>query len=97
MEPAEGHSAKGIFGGSATGGRAFASYRASARKVDAVSRFAKLIAQHGDVREVAKLMGITYPNACKLMSRITKDLNADVDLGWTPADSAHCRDWAAKS
>lgn len=79
----EGVSAKGIFGGTASAGRAFSTYRRRSR-LSAVDRFAELISVHDDVRKVASLMGITYPNACKIMNRLARQLNADEDLGWTP-------------
>lgn len=90
----EGESAKGIFGGSATGGRAFRAYRR--QRGDAVDRFAELVSIHGDVRKVARLMSITYANGSKLMNRLARQLNANEDLGWTREQSAHCRHWDAR-
>lgn len=48
----EGFSAKGIFGGSATGGRAFRAYRRRTA-MDATQRFAELLSQHIDEDDLA--------------------------------------------
>lgn len=87
-----GESAKGIFGGSATGGRAFSAYR-KRRAMDATHRFAELLSEHmteedvaagrathldrgGDVAKVSRRMGISSANGNAMLQRIRKR------LGW---------------
>jgi hypothetical protein len=85
-----GVTAKGIFGGSASGGRAFRSYRRK-RQMDATHRFAELLSEHmdeediaagratkldpgGDVAKTARRMGISAQNGNAMLQRIRRKL-----------------------
>ena len=85
-----GVTAKGIFGGSATGGRAFRSYRKRAA-MDATHRFAELLSEHmdeediaagrateldpgGDVVKTSRRMGISPKNGNAMLQRIRRRL-----------------------
>lgn len=87
-----GVTAKGIFGGSATGGRAFRSFRRR-KKMDAVDRFAELLSEHmdeddvkagrathldpgGDVVKCSRRMGITPRNGNAMLQRIRRRLGS---------------------
>lgn len=76
-----GVTAKGIFGGSATGGRAFRSYR-KRKRMDATEKFAELLSHHdletgdvgGDVAKVSRRMGIKPQNGNAILQRIRRRL-----------------------
>ena len=80
-EAVEGHTAKGIFGGSASGGRAFRTYRRR-KAMDATERFAELLSKHdletgdhgGNVQRVSRQMGITSQNGNAMLQRIRRRL-----------------------
>jgi hypothetical protein len=76
-----GVTAKGIFGGSASGGRAFSAYRRR-KAMDATERFAELLSEHdletgdpgGDVGRVSRRMGISPKNGNAMLQRIRRKL-----------------------
>lgn len=81
MDAREGFTAKGIFGGTAIGGRAFRAYRRR-QAIDATDRFAEELSKHnletgdpgGDVVACARRLGIKPQNANAMLQRIRRKL-----------------------
>ena len=81
MDAAEGFSSKGIFGGTASGGRAFRAYRRRS-KLDATDRFAEELSRHdlltgdpgGNVVECSRRMGVKPTQGNAMLQRIRKRL-----------------------
>ncbi len=79
-----GSSAKGIFGGTATGGRAFAVWRHKKQRQGALDRFAEELARHdlstgdhgGDVRAAAIRAGCKAQQGQAMLQRLRKR------IGW---------------
>lgn len=77
----EEYSAKGLFGGSASGGRAFAAYRRR-QALDATQRFAELLSQHdletgdpgGNVVKCSQRMGLKPQQGNAILQRIRRGL-----------------------